>query len=70
MLWPAIRQRLGELKPGGRQVYVGWRDQYRCVGKLNADTKAAHPGFKTRDAWLNAPVPATRVPGVGEVDNP
>jgi S1-C subfamily serine protease len=70
MLWPAIRKRLGELKPGARQVYVGWRDQYRCVPKLNAETKAAHPAFKTRDAWLNAPVPATRVPGVAGVDNP
>jgi S1-C subfamily serine protease len=70
MLWPAVRQRLGELKPGARQLYVGWRDQYRCVAKLNAETKAAHPGFQARDAWLNAPVPATRVPGVGGVDNP
>jgi hypothetical protein len=68
MYWSAIQQRLRELKPGARQVYVGWRDQYRCVAKLNADTKAAHQGFREHDAWLNAPVPATRLPGTGVLD--
>ena len=27
-----IRARLRELKPGARSVYVGWANQYRCVG--------------------------------------
>src|SRR4051794_23323594 len=70
MRWTAIQSRLRELRPGPRQVYVGWRDQYHCAAKLNVETKAAHPGFQARDAWLNAPVPATRVPGAQGVDTP
>jgi S1-C subfamily serine protease len=68
MASPAIEKRLSELKPGPRAVYVGWRSQYRCAAQLNAATKAAHPAFEVRDAWINAPVPATRVPGAGGVD--
>jgi hypothetical protein len=61
--WQAIRQRLSQLKPGPRELYVGWRDQYRCVNRLHAYERALHPGFRPRDAQLDAPVPATRVPG-------
>jgi hypothetical protein len=61
--WATIRQRLSELRPGPRELYVGWRDQYRCVSRLHAYERALHPGFRERDAQLNAPVPATRVPG-------
>jgi S1-C subfamily serine protease len=64
----ALQRRLSELRPGPREIYVGWRSQYRCSGHLNAATKAAHPAFEPRDAQLNAPVPATRLPGTGGLD--
>jgi S1-C subfamily serine protease len=66
--WDTIRQRLAELRPGPRRVYVGWREQYRCARDLNADVRAAHPGFLARDARLDAPVPATRLPGTQRLD--
>jgi S1-C subfamily serine protease len=66
--WARIRQRLAQLRPGPREVYVGWRDQYRCVRALTAYARASHPGFRPRDARLNAPVPATRPPGTGALD--
>jgi hypothetical protein len=66
--WALIDQRLSELQPGPRRVYVGWRDEYACTPKLNATTKARHPGFQTRDAVLNAPVAASRVPGTEGLD--
>jgi S1-C subfamily serine protease len=66
--WNAIRQRLGQLRPGPRQVYVGWRDQYRCMSGQNAFARGHHPGFRPLDAQLNAPVPATRLPGTEGLD--
>jgi S1-C subfamily serine protease len=66
--WSEIRQRLDQLRPGPRQVYVGWRDQYRCVSAQNAFARAKHPGFQPVDARLNAPVPATRLPGTQGLD--
>ena len=66
--WATIRQRLDELKPGPRQVYVGWRDQYRCMSALHAYARANHPGYHARDARLNAYVPATRLPGTEALD--
>jgi S1-C subfamily serine protease len=66
--WSEIRQRLDQLRPGPRQVYVGWRDQYRCVSAQNAYARASHPGFHAADARLNAPVPATRLPGTEALD--
>jgi hypothetical protein len=66
--WSLIGQRLSELQPGPRRVYVGWRDEYACTPKLNAYAKARHPGFRERDAVLNAPVAATRVPGTEGLD--
>jgi S1-C subfamily serine protease len=64
----AIENRLRRLHPGPRSVYVGWRSQYGCAGRLTAAVKAEHPAFKSRDAWLNAPVPATRLPGTEVLD--
>jgi S1-C subfamily serine protease len=66
--WTTIRQRLDELRPGPREVYVGWRDQYRCVSAQHAYARAHHPGFHARDARLNAHVPATRLPGTEALD--
>jgi hypothetical protein len=68
MPWSEVRKRLDQLKPRPRQVYVGWRDQYRCVSKQNAFARAGHPGFRAVDARLNAPVPATRLPGTESLD--
>ena len=61
--WSLIHQRLSELKPGPQTIYVGWRSEYKCAGALAAATKKLHPRFRNSDARLNAPVPATRVPG-------
>jgi S1-C subfamily serine protease len=66
--WSAINARLAELEPGPRRIYVGWRDQYRCAPRLRAYAAAEHPGFRPVDARINAPVPATRLPGTGVVD--
>jgi S1-C subfamily serine protease len=63
-----IRERLGELRPGPRRVYVGWEEQYACGERLTAFAARRHPGFTAADAALNAPVPASRLPGVGDVE--
>jgi S1-C subfamily serine protease len=66
--WETITARLGELEPGGRAQYVGWRRHYRCSEAMQAYTSARHPRFRRQDARLNAPVPATRLPGTQGVD--
>jgi len=66
--WGTVRERLDELRLGPQRLYVGWRDQYRCAGRLHAYASAAYPGYRRRDARLNAPVPATRLPGTEELD--
>jgi S1-C subfamily serine protease len=66
--WETINARLGELRAGGRAQYVGWRRHYRCNDALQAYARARHPRFRARDARLNAPVPATRLPGTEGVD--
>ena len=66
--WSVIAERLDRLRPGARQVFVGWRDEYRCAPRLHAFTKARHPAYQAADAVLNSPVPATRVPGTEELD--
>jgi hypothetical protein len=66
--WSLIGERLAELQPGPRRIYVGWRDEYACTPRLNAYAKARHPRFRALDAVLNAPVPATRVPGTEDLD--
>ena len=65
----AIDTRMAELRRGPRTLYVGWRSQYTCAGRLNDATKAAHPGFQRRDAWLTAPVHVTRLPGTQVLDS-
>ena len=64
----AIKARIAELRPGPRRVFVGWADQYRCVGRQHARARAAHPGFRPADARLNAPVAPTRLPGTKRMD--
>jgi S1-C subfamily serine protease len=66
--WSRIRALLDRLTPGPREMYVGWRDQYRCVGAQNAYARALRPAFRPVDAVLNAPVPATRLPGTEDLD--
>ena len=66
--WALIRERLDQLRPDERRIFVGWRDEYGCAPRLHAVTKARHPGFRPIDAVLNAPVPATRLPGTEELD--
>jgi S1-C subfamily serine protease len=66
--WARIKQRLGELRPGTRRVYVGWADQYRCAGRQHAYARAMHPGYRERDARLDAPVAPTRLPGTRGVE--
>ena len=66
--WITIDERLRELRPGGRAAYVGWRRHYRCAGALHRYAANRHPGYRHGDAQLNAPVPATRLPGTAEVD--
>jgi S1-C subfamily serine protease len=66
--WDAVQRRLDQLRPGRSTVYVGWSDSYRCAPRLHAMTRAAHPGFRPRDARLNVPIPATRLAGTEELD--
>jgi hypothetical protein len=66
--WPAVKRLLDQLKPDKQRVYVGWADQYRCTPRLHAFEKARHPHYRAIDARLTAPVPATRLPGTGELD--
>jgi S1-C subfamily serine protease len=66
--WALIQKRLAQLKPGPRRVFVGWAEQYRCVGRQHARARVAHPGFQPADARLNAPVAPTRLPGTEGMD--
>src|SRR3954471_6372081 len=66
--WSEIRRRLDQLQPGPRSVYVGWADQYRCVGRQDAYAREMHPGYKASDARLNVPVEPTRLPGTEGMD--
>jgi S1-C subfamily serine protease len=67
--WATVQQRLGELEVDKRQIYVGWRDYYRCAPALHAYAKREHPGYRPIDAVINAPVPATRLPGTQTLDS-
>ena len=66
--WARIRERLDELRPGPRRVFVGWAEQYRCVGRQHAYARAMHPGYRASDARLNAPIAPTRLPGTEGMD--
>jgi S1-C subfamily serine protease len=66
--WSTVQARLEKLRPGPDRVYVGWRDEYRCAPRQHAYAAAEHPGYRPLDARINAPVPATRLPGTQAVD--
>jgi S1-C subfamily serine protease len=66
--WSAVEARLRELQIGKRRIYVGWGSQYRCAPLLQAYARREYPGYRPRDARINAPVPATRLPGTRELD--
>lgn len=66
--WDTVKQRIAELRPGPQRVFVGWRSQYRCVARMQAFTKAAHPAFQPRDAKLIKPITVSRLPGTEELD--
>jgi hypothetical protein len=66
--WPAVQRLLDRLQPDKQRVYVGWADQYRCARQLHTYEQARHPGYREIDARLNAPVPATRLPGTEGLD--
>jgi S1-C subfamily serine protease len=66
--WETIDERMRELRPGGRAQYVGWRRHYRCMEAMHRYAAGRHAGFRRADARLNAPVPATRLPGTEGVD--
>ena len=66
--WVEIRKRLDQLQPGPRSVYVGWANQYRCVGRQDAYAREMHPGYRLADARFNVPVAPTRPPGMEGMD--
>ena len=66
--WSTIEARIGELEVDDRRVYVGWRDHYRCAGQMHAYARREHSAYRPIDARINAPVPATRLPGTQELD--
>lgn len=51
-----------------RRIYVGWRSYYRCAPQLHAYARRKHSGYDPKDAVINAPVPATRLPGTEQLD--
>jgi S1-C subfamily serine protease len=66
--WSTVKSRLDELERGSQRVFVGWRDQYRCAPRMHIYAAGEHPGYRRLDARINAPVPATRLPGTQVVD--
>jgi S1-C subfamily serine protease len=67
--WATVQKRLGELEVDKRRIYVGWRSYYRCARALHAYARREHPGYQPIDAVINAPVPATRLPGTQNLDS-
>ena len=66
--WDRIAALMAQLRTGPHTVYVGWERHYRCAPAQHRNAAAQHPRFKPADARLNAPVPATRLPGTAGVD--
>ena len=66
--WSTIQARLRELRMDDRRIYVGWRSYYRCAPQLHRYARREHPGYDPKDAVINAPVPATRLPGTEGLD--
>jgi hypothetical protein len=56
-----IAERFDQLDRGRTTVYVGWREHYRCSGRLHALAADRHAGYRPADARLNAPVDTTRL---------
>ena len=67
--WSRISALMAQLRSGPRTVYVGWERHYRCAPAQHRRAAAQHPAFRPADARLNAPVPATRLPGTAGVDS-
>lgn len=67
--WSTVRARIAELQVDARRIFVGWREHYRCAGALHAYARAEHSGYRRADARINAPVPATRLPGTEGLDS-
>ena len=63
-----VRQRLDDLRPGPGTMFVGWSEYYKCTPRQHAYAASAYPGFERRDAQLNAPVAASRLPGTRRLD--
>ena len=63
-----VRERLGDLRPGQGTIFSGWSEYYRCAPRQHAYAAAEYPGFHRRDARLDAPVRASRLPGTGGLD--
>ena len=67
--WETVKQRLGELRStNGRSTSAG-ATYYRCAPQLHAYAQREHPGYRPDDAVINAPVPATRLPGTQTLDS-
>jgi S1-C subfamily serine protease len=66
--WAIVQARLAELQVDERRIYVGWREHYRCAPQLHAYAAREHTGYRASDAVINAPVPATRLPGTRTLD--
>jgi S1-C subfamily serine protease len=66
--WSVVQARLDKLQPGPDRIYVGWRDEYRCASNQHAYAAAEHPGYRRADARINAPIPATRLPGTQVIE--
>ena len=66
--WSTIQARLNELQVDDRRIYVGWRSYYRCAPQLHRYARREHRGYDPQDAVINAPVPATRLPGTEGLD--
>jgi S1-C subfamily serine protease len=63
-----VKKRMHDLRPGPGTQFVGWSEYYRCAPLQQAYAEASYPGFRRQDARLNAPVPATRLPGTASLD--
>jgi hypothetical protein len=63
-----VHERLDDLRPGPGTIFAGWSEYYRCAPRQHAYAAAEYPGFRRRDARLEAPVRASRLEGTGGLD--
>jgi S1-C subfamily serine protease len=66
--WATVQAKLDELSVDERRIFVGWRSYYGCAPQLHAYARREHPAYRAIDARINAPVPATRLPGTEQLD--